>query len=157
MTKDRTINPRILGNLPQVLLSFPTSPTQFTLETEFIDNWDLLNYDISAYPGLILKLRFVRMLTYYNLQLFIPSGLFVLLAWATMVTPLTSRSFQFFPSTTPGIRAQYNVQITNLINMLVTPPPHPPPQLHAQQRDPDDCAEDELHDLRPVLDTGLLR
>ena len=122
MTKDRTINPRILGNLPQVLLSLPTSPTQFTLETEFIDNWDLLNYDISAYPGLILKLRFVRMLTYYNLQLFIPSGLFVLLAWATMVTPLTSRSFQFFPSTTPGIRAQYNVQITNLINMLVTPP-----------------------------------
>ena len=122
MTKDRTINPRILGNLPQVLLSLPTSPTQFTLETEFIDNWDLLNYDISAYPGLILKLRFVRMLTYYNLQLFIPSGLFVLLAWATMVTPLTSCSFQFFPSTTPGIRAQYNVQITNLINMLVTPP-----------------------------------
>ena len=38
--------------------------------------------------------------------LFTPSGLFVTLAWATM----------FFPTNVAGIRAQYNVQITNLIS-----------------------------------------
>ena len=82
-----------------------------------------------AYPGVILRLELTRQLTYYSLQLFIPrlmivmllllmtrmliylqlstpSGLFVTLAWATM----------FFPTNVAGIRAQYNVQITNLIS-----------------------------------------
>ena len=68
---------------------------------------DLREYDITAYPGVILRLELKRMLTYYSLQLFIPSGLFVTLAWATM----------FFPTNVAGIRAQYNVQITNLISM----------------------------------------
>ena len=118
---DRIVNPFATNNLPQ-----------FTMNVEFIDDWsvvlllkmllrisstpiisnfgflrDLREYDIAAYPGVILRLELKRMLTYYSLQLFIPSGLFVTLAWATM----------FFPTNVAGIRAQYNVQITNLISM----------------------------------------
>jgi len=94
---DRIVNPSATDNLPQ-----------FTMNVEFIDDWDLREYDIAAYPGVILRLELRRMLTYYSLQLFIPSGLFVTLAWATM----------FFPTTVAGIRAQYNVQITNLISIF---------------------------------------
>ena len=112
---DRIVNSAATDNLPQ-----------FKMDVTFIDDWsvllcfskylsshnfgflrDLREYDIAAYPGVILRLELKRMLTYYNLQLFIPSGLFVTLAWATM----------FFPTTVAGIRAQYNVQITNLISM----------------------------------------
>ena len=73
----------------------------------FEDNWDLTEYDIKAYPGLIVKLQLKRHLTYYILQLYFPSTFFVTLAWATM----------YLPTTTPGIRAQYNCQITNMVTM----------------------------------------
>jgi len=94
---DRIVNPDIKKALPQ-----------FEMSVQFIDDWDLKEYDIAAYPGVILRLKLTRLLTYYTLQLFIPSGLFVTLAWATM----------FFPTTVAGIRAQYNVQITNLISIF---------------------------------------
>ena len=62
---------------------------------------------MGAYPGLILKVHLERHLTYYMLQLYVPSFLFVFLAWVTM----------YFPTNTDGIKAQYNIQITNLITM----------------------------------------
>ena len=93
-THAKTINPMI--DLPQ-----------FSHDVEINDNWDLTDYDIKAYPGLILKLQLARYVTYYVLQLYMPSVFFVALAWATM----------YLPTTTPGIRAQYNCQITNLITM----------------------------------------
>ena len=80
---------------------------QFSFKAVFEDNWDLTEYDIKAYPGLIVKLQLKRHLTYYILQLYFPSTFFVTLAWATM----------YLPTTTPGIRAQYNCQITNMVTM----------------------------------------
>ena len=68
---------------------------------------DLTDYDVGAYPGLILKVHLKRHLTYYMLQLYGPSFLFVFLAWVTM----------YFPNSADGIKAQYNIQITNLITM----------------------------------------
>ena len=69
MDVDRIVNPTIINNLPQ-----------FKMEVEFIDDWsvdsqnifnslnlgflrDLREYDIAAYPGVILRLKLERMLT----------------------------------------------------------------------------------------------
>jgi len=90
----RVINPKI--TLPQ-----------FSVNTTFIDNWDLEGYDIYKYPGVIFKIHLTRHLTYYMLQLFLPSFFLVLIAWTTM----------YYPFTDNGLSAQYCVQITNLITM----------------------------------------
>ena len=67
----------------------------------------------------------------------------------------------FFPTTVAGIRAQYNVQITNLISMSVETKVFfkskiSTPQLHDEQWDPDDSAKDELPHLRRLLASVLL-
>ena len=54
-----------------------------------------------------MTIELERHLTYYMLQLYAPSFLFVFIAWTTM----------YFPTNPDGIKAQYNVQITNLIVM----------------------------------------
>ena len=56
-----------------------------------------------------MTIELERHLTYYMLQLYAPSFLFVFIAWTTM----------YFPTNPDGIKAQYNVQITNLISMSV--------------------------------------
>ena len=67
----------------------------------------------------------------------------------------------FFPTTVAGIRAQYNVQITNLISMSVetkvfSKSKISTPQLYDEQWDPDDSAKDELPHLRRLLASVLL-
>ena len=62
---------------------------QFLFAVDFSDNYETSTYDIS-YPGLIMKITLNRVLGYHLLQTYIPSGLFVILAWLSLFVPQSS-------------------------------------------------------------------
>ena len=84
-----------------------TGSSKYFRKTLLQRSRDLVDYDVGAYPGLILTVHLKRHLTYYMLQLYCPSFLFVFLALVTM----------YFPTNASGIAAQYNIHFTNLITM----------------------------------------
>jgi len=62
------------------------SLAQFEFELTLMDAYSTDYYDIS-YPGLIMKLHLTRQLTYHVVQTYIPSTVFVIIAWMSLFVP----------------------------------------------------------------------
>jgi len=65
------------------------SLAQFSFNVLLMDSYNTDYYDI-AYPGLIMKLHFTRQLGYHLVQTYIPSAVFVVLAWLSLFIPVES-------------------------------------------------------------------
>eukprot|EP00088_Acartia_fossae_P023799 TRINITY_DN2480_c0_g1_i11.p1 TRINITY_DN2480_c0_g1~~TRINITY_DN2480_c0_g1_i11.p1 ORF type:complete len:369 (+),score=71.08 TRINITY_DN2480_c0_g1_i11:26-1108(+) len=59
---------------------------QFTFRTMLLDEYTTDYYDLQ-YPGLELKLHLKRLIAYHVVQTYIPSTVFVILAWLSMFIP----------------------------------------------------------------------
>ena len=81
---------------------------QFLHNVTFSDNYETTTYDIS-YPGLIMKITLDRVLGYHLMQTYLPSGLFVFLAWLSLFLP---------PSSVPGRVAMGMLTILSLTVMF---------------------------------------
>merc|ERR1719209_1039175 len=62
------------------------SLAQFGFKVTLMDAYSTDYYDIS-YPGLIMKLHLTRKLTYHLVQTYIPSTVFVVIAWLSLFVP----------------------------------------------------------------------
>merc|ERR1719334_2881305 len=62
------------------------SLAQFSFTVLLMDSYSTDYYDI-AYPGLIMKLHLTRQLTYHLVQTYIPSTVFVVIAWLSLFVP----------------------------------------------------------------------
>ena len=80
---------------------------QFLYAVELIDNKETSIYDIS-YPRLIMQITLDRILGYHLLQTYMPSGIFVILAWLSFFLP---------PSSVPGRVAMGMITILTLTVM----------------------------------------
>jgi len=65
------------------------SLAQFDYKITLMDSYSTDYYDIS-YPGLIMKLHLTRQLTYHVVQTYIPSTVFVIVAWLSLFVPAES-------------------------------------------------------------------
>jgi len=65
------------------------SLAQFDYKITLMDSYSTDYYDIS-YPGLIMKLHLTRQLTYHVVQTYIPSTVFVIIAWLSLFVPAES-------------------------------------------------------------------
>ncbi|XP_023344150.1 glycine receptor subunit alpha-4 isoform X2 [Eurytemora carolleeae] len=62
---------------------------QFHFRVKLMDSYSTDYYDVS-YPGLILQLHLTRVIGYHIVQTYIPSTVFVVLAWMGMFIPVES-------------------------------------------------------------------
>jgi len=62
------------------------SLAQFSFKVNLMDSYATDYYDLS-YPGLILQLHLTRQIGYHIVQTYIPSSVFVVLAWLSMWIP----------------------------------------------------------------------
>jgi len=62
------------------------SLAQFSFRVSLMDAYSTDYYDIS-YPGLIMKLHLTRQLTYHIVQTYLPSTVFVVIAWLSLFVP----------------------------------------------------------------------
>lgn len=67
-------------------VNYNISLAQFSFKVLFMDAYSTDYYDI-AYPGLILKLHLTRQIGYHIVQTYIPSSVFVVLAWMSLFIP----------------------------------------------------------------------
>merc|ERR1719342_130974 len=65
------------------------SLAQFSFNVILMDSYSTDYYDI-AYPGLIMKLHLTRQIGYHIVQTYIPSAVFVILAWLSLFIPVES-------------------------------------------------------------------
>jgi len=65
------------------------SLAQFSFTVSLMDSYSTDYYDI-AYPGLIMKLHLTRQIGYHIVQTYIPSAVFVVLAWLSLFIPAES-------------------------------------------------------------------
>jgi len=65
------------------------SLAQFSFNVLLMDSYSTDYYDI-AYPGLIMKLHLTRQIGYHIVQTYIPSAVFVVLAWLSLFIPAES-------------------------------------------------------------------
>jgi len=67
-------------------VNYNISLSQFEFRVLFMDSYNTDYYDL-AYPGLILKLHLTRQIGYHVVQTYIPSLVFVVLAWLSLFIP----------------------------------------------------------------------
>lgn len=65
------------------------SLAQFTFDVQLMDSYSTDYYEIS-YPGLIMRLHLTRQIGYHVVQTYIPSTVFVVLAWLSLFIPAES-------------------------------------------------------------------
>ena len=59
---------------------------QFDLKVELGDNYATDYYDL-AYPGVIMKIHFKRKVSFHLMQTYVPSSIFVVVAWLSVFIP----------------------------------------------------------------------
>ena len=65
------------------------SLAQFSYNVLLMDSYSTDYYDI-AYPGIIMKLHLTRQIGYHIVQTYIPSAVFVVIAWLSLFIPAES-------------------------------------------------------------------
>jgi len=73
-------------NASQSNVNANISLAQFDYKITLMDSYSTDYYDIS-YPGLIMKLHLTRQLAYHVVQTYIPSTVFVVIAWLSLFVP----------------------------------------------------------------------
>ena len=70
---------------------------QFDLQVELGDNYATDYYDL-AYPGVIMKIHFKRKVSFHLMQTYVPSSIFVVVAWLSVFIPPEQVPGNYFAS-----------------------------------------------------------